>query len=91
MALGNSVLSTITEEKYPKIVSNVNLGLIEIYKRFTLKEKRIDLYEQTGITHYLIRSDYLSSTVAAVSSNGYLIEDSDDPFEDDIIKITEVI
>jgi hypothetical protein len=91
MAMGKSVLDTITADKYPKIVANMNLGLIELYKRFTLKEKEVTLYEQTGLNHYLIRSDYISNSAATVSTRAYLVDPSPDldPFEDDLIKITD--
>ena len=89
IAIGNSVLGSITEKSYPKIVNNMNLGLIEIYKRFTLKEKRITLYEQTDLTQYFIRSDYFSASIARVNDNAYLIDNVLEPFEDDLIRITE--
>ena len=89
ISLSNSILSTITADKYPTIINNMNLGLIELYKRFTLKEKTIVLYEHADVTQYLLRSDYLSATVALVDENAYLFDSNFDPFDDDIIKITD--
>jgi hypothetical protein len=90
VAISTSVLDSIKADKYPKIIASMNLGLIEIYKRFTLKTKEINLHEQAGTSLYYIRSDYLASSVARASAKAYLIDpNAEDPFDDEIIKITD--
>lgn len=89
IAIGNSIAETIVADKYPKIIDSLNLGLTELYKRFPLKTKEIDLYEQTGLTTYFIRPDYISTSIGSVSQRAYLIDSELDPFQGDLIKITD--
>lgn len=81
LALGNSSLGTITEDKYPKIVSAINLGLMELYKRFLLKKKKFLLQQRAGVSLYYLRSDYIGD---------YLDLVEDGSFEDDTI-VTDLI
>lgn len=87
MAMGNSVIGSITESHYPKIISAINLGLIDLYKRFPIKEKEIKLHQQTGVTLYYLRSDYVGAP-GYFTSDAYIEDDEDDPFEDDLLKVT---
>ena len=86
MALGNSVLGTLTEDKYPKVVSALNLGLVELYKRFLLKKKKCLLIQQAGVTTYFLRSDYVGMYIESIDDGAY----EEDVFEDDIIKVLAV-
>jgi hypothetical protein len=86
LALGNSPLGTLTEDKYPKIVSAMNLGLVEIYKRFILKRKKCLLMQQTGVTTYYLRSDYVGDYLETVDDGSY----EESAFNDDLIKVLEV-
>ena len=89
MAIGRSVTNSITAENYPKIVNNMNLGLIELYKRFQLRKKEIYLYQQENVTEYYIRSDYVTSA-NYTGDDAYLVEATDEEFEDDIIKMSDI-
>jgi hypothetical protein len=86
LALGNSPLGTLTEDKYPKIVSALNLGLVEIYKRFILKRKQCLLKQQIGVTTYYLRSDYVGDYIETVEDGSF----EDNYFNDDLIKVLEV-
>jgi hypothetical protein len=81
LALGNSSTGSIVESEYPKIVSHINLGLMELYKRFPLKKGELKVIQQTNVDTYYLRSEFV----------GEYIEDNDNnPFEDDIIKVDAV-
>jgi len=88
LAMGNSITGSITEAQYPKIVSAINLGLIDLYKRFPLKEKECKLHQQTGVTLYYLRSEYVGD-VGTMSADSYIEDSEEDPFEDDVLKVTE--
>ena len=88
IAIGQSVTNSITAENYPKIVNNINLGLIELYKRFKLRKKSINLHQVTGVPEYYLRSEYVTSS-NYINTGGYLTEPTDEDFTDDIIQVIE--
>lgn len=89
IAMGKSQLDSITEKHYPRVLSALNLGLTELYKRFKLKEKEFDIHQQTGVSVYYLRTDNMGD-VGDLDSETYLVSSNDDdPFADDIIKILE--
>lgn len=74
---------------YDKIVSYVNLGLIELYKRFLLKEAEVVVQQYDQIQTY-----YLEGKYAATSDSNEPIKYIEDsiyqPFMDDVLKIEQV-
>lgn len=78
--------------QYEQIVSYINLGMTEIYKRFFLRSVEISLQEHAEIATYLLHSDYsLANTASAIAeSERYIIDTAAAPFVDDILKIEEV-
>jgi hypothetical protein len=87
--MGNSVAGTIVEGDYPRVVSAINAALRKIYQRVNLRQKTINLHQQSGVTRYFLRPDY---TVAggAYDSTHYWEVSVDDPFEDDLIKVIRI-
>jgi hypothetical protein len=90
LSLANSVTGSIKEEAYPKIVNAINRSLREVYKKLLLKKKKILLYQQTGVSRYYLRADYLGD-VGSMGSDMYIVEDEDDPFTDDLIRILGIV
>jgi hypothetical protein len=78
--------------QYEQIVSYVNLGLKEIYKRFFLRSREIDVQLHEEITTYRLHSDYAASNTGSAIplADRYILDTTDDPFQDDILKIEEV-
>lgn len=78
--------------QYQQIVSYINLGMTELYKRFFLKSREIYLQQHAEIATYLLHSEYsLANTASAIAeSERYIIDTADDPFVDDLLKIEEV-
>lgn len=89
LSLGNSPLRTITEAHYPKMVSHINLGLIELYKRFHLREGEVRVHQYPGVTTYYLRSAH-SGELADMCEDTYLEVDDANPFLDDVLKVTQV-
>jgi hypothetical protein len=71
---------------YPKIVSALNMGLIEIYKRFLLKEKECNIYQQSGVEIYYLRSEYVSD-IDFMGDDGYIEDSEFEYFDDDLVRI----
>jgi len=90
VALGNSDLETITEKSYPKVVSAINLGLVEIYKRLNLRQGKVKLHQYTGLTTYYLRSEF-ADTADAMGDETYLEQTDEAPFTDDVIKVRSAV
>ncbi len=89
LSIGNSQAGSIVEADYPKIVAHINLGLVDLYKRFPLRQGEIQLHQHADVTTYYLRSDHVAD-VDSMDEDFYIEEVDDVPFLDDIIKVTEV-
>lgn len=76
--------------QYEQIVSYINLGMTEIYKRFFLRSVEIYVQEHEEISTYLLHSNFAQSNIASVEDPKYIMDTADNPFQDDILKIEEV-
>lgn len=96
LAIGNLIPGEFDNEpdphQYEQIVSYINLGLKEIYKRFFLRSREIDIQQHEEISTYRLHSDYAQSNTASAIpiEDRYIIDTVDNPFQDDILKIEEV-
>jgi len=76
--------------RYEQLISAVNLGLKEIYKRFFLSSKEIYIQQYTQIATYVLSSRYAQTNIASVEPIKYIMDTVDRPFLDDVLKIEEV-
>lgn len=94
LAIGNLVMEEFDNEpdphQYERIVSYINLGLTEIYKRFFLRSREIDIQQYEQLNTYKLHSDFAQSNVASLEPIKYIVDTADDPFQDDILKVEEV-
>jgi len=76
--------------RYEQLISHVNLGLKEIYKRFFLlsREIYIELHEEIAI--YMLDSRFAVTNTASIEDPKYIIDTVAAPFVDDVLKIEEV-
>ena len=88
--IGGAAEGEITEANYGKVVGHINLGLTALYKRFFLKEGRVDLDMVSGRSIYPIHSKYAVSNTKSKEPVKYLL-DSAGKFTDDILKIESVL
>ena len=91
MSIGGSAAGVIEESNWPKVINHINLGLIDLYKRFNLKEGRIKLLLQPGVTTYAIKSAYAVNNRSSRETVRYLEDSKAQPFKDDIQKIEKVL
>lgn len=89
--LGGAEGGEITEAQYGKVVNHINLGLLALYKRFFLKEGRIDMSMVPGRSIYPIHSKYAVNGVGSREPVRYLLDSVTDKFTDDILKIESVL
>jgi len=96
LSIGNLIPGEAENEpdphEYEQIVSYINLGLTEIYKRFFLRSKEIYIDLQEQLSTYKLHSNYaqqnLTSPIPLIDR--YIADTALDPFVDDILKVEEV-
>lgn len=76
----------IIPDDYNRVISQVNMGLTELHKRFMLKRKTLTLRALEDVLRYPLRK---SNSVSGGSQQAFII-DADDPFQEDIIEVLSV-
>lgn len=90
LKIGNDTIGSIAEENYPKMISHINLGLIDLFQKFVLKKKEVNVHQIAGVTTYYLRTDHMDD-IGYCGKNGIYIEKAAmDPFDDDIVKVIEI-
>lgn len=79
----------LSEEEYPSIIGHINLGLLEFYKRFNFLQDEITLHVNSLTKIYYLRPDRFGLP-ANMGKQIYLEEDTDNPFDNNILEITNV-
>lgn len=74
---------------YTKIVAHVNLGLVELYKRFFLKEAEVVIQQYDHIQTYYLEGKY-AETSGSDEPIKYIVDSVYQPFKDDVLKIEQV-
>ena len=55
---GAETSDVIVPDNYPKVISYINMGLLELYKRFPLRLKELVIQQNEGIGTYILDSNY---------------------------------
>lgn len=89
LALGNAEGAGILEKDYPMLISHINMGLLELHKRFDLRREEVVIQQYEHIQTYLIDKKY---AVTSNSTEPYkYIEDSVHmPYTGNALKIERV-
>lgn len=88
--LGGLDSNGICVADYPKIINNINLALIEIYTVLPIETSQVNLqlYEEIGL--YTLHSDFAETNTESVEDPKYILDETNDPFTNDILLITNV-
>jgi len=90
ISLGGQEAGVINESNWQSLVNHINLGLVQLFTRFTLKENQIKLQLIPNQSVYPITSAYAVNARRARADVRYLLDTPETPFDDDILKIIEV-
>lgn len=90
LALGGGEMGKIGEADYPKLLSHINLGLIDLYKRFFLKEGTLVLQLQRDQAIYPLSSRFAVANAKSRETVRYILDSAAAPFRDDINKVERV-
>lgn len=91
LSIGGQGAGVISEENYSKVLTHVNAALTALYTRFNLKENRLKLELVPGKTKYELHSSFAVNVRRSLELVRYIKDTPDDPFQDDIIKISKVL
>lgn len=90
LAIGGKGSGTIPEDKYGALISHINIGLTKLHTRFPLKEEEVFIQQYEHITEYKLHSDYALSNDESTEAYKYIVDNPENPFKDDIIRIEQV-
>lgn len=89
IGLVDKTTGLIPESVYPKILSSVNLGVMELHKRFVLKKGILRIQLQPDQTMYPLLKKYQVGNKAPVGTVQYILNDGA-VFDDDLLKVEQV-
>jgi len=94
LAIGNLIPddneSSPDPKDYANVMSHINLGLKEIYKRLFLSSKEVIIQQYDHIEKYVLDYKYAASNTLSPEPYKYITDSIYDPFMDDVLKIEEV-
>lgn len=91
LAVGGSGAGDIVETKKPQIVGYLNTALLKLYSRFVLAEGEVVIEQIENKRDYLLSSVYSIHNPDVLVTTKYIIDNVDDRFRDDVIKILQVV
>ena len=80
----------LQECEYANIVPHINLGLTELYSRFSLDMSEVMIQQDASIIEYFLDYKYAVSNTASTEPIKYILDTVENPFNDEIIKIETV-
>ena len=90
LSIGGGTSGEISEINQGRVVSHLNLGLMALYTRFLLKERRVRVALQPDRLIYPLSRLYAASNTASLEPVKFIWDNSTDPFLDDVLKIEQV-
>ncbi len=91
--LANTVIGKqgISVNNYPSMITHINLGLYELYKRFNLKKDSVIVQQFAAIKEYSLNSKYSLSNTDSLEAIRYIVDNTGKPFTDNILKIETIV
>ena len=89
-SIGGQPQGEINENNYERVLAHVNLGLTSIYKRFNLKEGRVDIQLSPDLNTYVLHNKFAQSNTKSRELVKYLLDSKAIPFKNDVFKVERV-
>ena len=74
--------------RLPQIITQINLGLLNLYTRFPILEKSVAIRQFPQISLYHLTKEYARSNEDSNQTIRYILDTPFEPFEEDILQIT---
>jgi hypothetical protein len=91
LSLGGAEQGVISEANHNQVLAHINLGLVALYKRFPIREGRLNLQLSAGRVTYSLKSSFAVSNRRSREVFRYILDSTAEPFEDDIHKVERVL
>lgn len=88
---GHDASGIIQESDYPKIIAHLNLGLLELYKRFDLRREEVIIQQHDHIGRYYLDSKFAESNEESNEPVKYIKDSAHMPFTDNVLRIERVV
>lgn len=88
--IGDEGSGLVPQEKWPAIISHINMGLTALYGRLPISEKEVLIQSYDHISMYYLDSTYSCNSTEVLPKYKYLIDTPNDRFKDDVLKIVQV-
>jgi len=79
---GSETDNIIIPENYPKVVTYINMALLELYKRFPIHVAQVDVQQYESIGTYVMAYDYAISNATSTQPTKYIQDSLTNPFKD---------
>ena len=90
LSIGHDDIGEVSPDKYPKLITLVNAGMIDLYTRFALRSRDITIQLFDGKNMYPLHTDFAESNLESVETKYILDGTTVFQFNDDIISIDEI-
>lgn len=91
-AAGTEDSGRIWDKDLPKFITFINAGLLRLYTDLPISQKQVMVQSYVNQTEYLLSSEFaLSKEPESGDTVNRYILDLDNPFQDDVINIEEVV
>lgn len=91
LGVGGAKGGAIAPADYHKILNHVNLGLADLFSRFTIRQGRLILALQPGKESYSLNSAYAVNARRSQELVRYIQDTPEEPFLDDVTKVERVL
>lgn len=88
--LGGNDEEGVTSNNVESIINHINIGLVNLYTRFNLHMGEIQIQQYAHIQRYKLNKAYAQSNAESAISAKYLIDTDDEPFNDNVLVVTNV-
>ena len=91
IALGGTKLGGVQEIDYPKIISHINLGMIDLYKKFPLKTGVVVIQMFEEVNDYYLQTKYaVSDPTVPGETYRYILDSVSVPFVANVLQIERI-
>jgi hypothetical protein len=90
LPIGNLVGEEISPDHYQQIISYINLGVKELYKRFWLSSNELFIRLNDDIEFYELSREYAQQNGSSTKPDRYILDSADNLFTDGILEIERV-
>ena len=90
LAIGIGDDGAVAPTDYPKLVSYLNMGMLELHKRFPISEKQVVIQQYDSITQYSLLYKYAESNTASSEDPKFIMDTVLSPFLEDVLTIEQV-